>query len=96
MQLHVPDSEGWETSNPLKVKLPTLPIVNPASKQDSADFAAHMRTLTARAQRCMMAALRRQKRYYDLDRPDKSCAVGTNMLLSLSRLCKPESIVNWN
>ena len=37
---------------PLAVKLPTLPTVSPAS----ADFAAHMRNLMARAVRCMITA----------------------------------------
>ena len=33
-----------------------------------------------------MAAQQRQKRYYDLNRPGKSYAVGTNMLLSTANL----------
>ena len=75
-------NRGRHPRAPVTVKMPTLPTANPAS----ADFAAHKRNITARAKRCMMSAQQRQKRYYDLNRPDKSYAVGTNMLLSTANL----------
>ena len=73
---------GRHPRSPLTVNLPAAPSANPASE----NFAAKMCMLTARAKRCMMAAQQRQKRYYDENRPDKSYAVGTPMLLSTANL----------
>ena len=52
----------------------------------SDEFAAEMRNITARAKRCMMAAQQRQKRYYDENRTGVSYTVGTKVLLSTANL----------